>query len=293
MIVACCSVAAIALPAAAEARYTRLGIFAPLEADLRTGRNTIENAPGVVFDPQTQLPKVLYDGREYWNPVTVSQYGLQEYNLFVTNGSAKRWAGARRAADWLVRQQAADGAWDYRMPFSFPRDYVPFAVPWIAAQAQGNAISLLVRVWRRSGDARYEAPTRRALLPLRRPVGSRGVRRIVQGREFYEGFPTVLPSLCLEDFQLALLGLYDAAAYSPRATRLFGRGLGALSWALPHYTDGHGRPLHDLMHLSAPLEARYEPGSHALNARVLTTLAAVTRRTRLATYAARWTASRP
>ena len=299
VVAAACSLIALALPPAslgpaqAGAKYSRVGYFSPLRGTVINEGKPVSQWPGVVMHAPTRLPKVLYGGKPYWNAVTISLYGLQKYNRFVQDADKRDWARARRAADWLVRHQTDDGAWNYRMPFSFPRDYVPFKLPWLAAQAQGNALSLLVRVWRRTGDARYGRAMRRGLLPLTREVGDGGVRRHVRGYVVYEGFPTVRPSVCLEDFQLALLGLYDAAPYSPRARRLLAHGLRGLRWSLPYYTDDQGRPLYDLMHVSSPLGERYEAFAHPLNAALLRTLGQVSGDDRLRRYAKRWRATRP
>jgi hypothetical protein len=299
VVAAVCLVMALALPTAslgpaeADATYSRTSYFTPLRGTIINDGKPVLQWADVVMHKPTRLPKVLYGGKPYWNAVVVAMFGLQYYNRFLDGGDARDWARARRAADWLVRRQTEDGGWNYRMPFSFPRDFVMFKLPWLAAQAQGNALSLLVRVWRRSGDPRYERAMRRALMPLTRPVGDRGVRRLVRGHVVYEGFPTVRPSVCLEDFQLALLGLYDAAAYSPRAQRLLDQGLRGLSWALPYYTDDRDRPLYDLMHVSSPLAERYEPTAHPLNAALLRTLGQVSGDKRLRRYATRWRATRP
>lgn len=108
--------AAAALPAAASATYSRVGPFEPAKplfehtAAAPPARNTVPSWDGVVMHPGWRLPMVRYGARTYWNPVTVALYGLQEYNLYVYGGRRARLAGARRAADWLVRGQAADGA---------------------------------------------------------------------------------------------------------------------------------------------------------------------------------------
>jgi hypothetical protein len=282
-------------PAVAQARYSRVGPFDPAKpavghtaAEAVPATNTIPTWRGVVMHPTLRLPMQRHGSRLYWNPVTVTLYGLQEYNLHMFGGRRDRLAGSRRVADWLVRNQTPDGAWEYKMPFAYPREEVPLAVPWVAAQAQGNALSLLVRVWRRGGDARYAAAAGRALGPFQRPVGARGVRRTIGGHVLFEGFPTRSPSLPLEDFQLALIGLYDFAPYSRRARRLLNDGLAGLSWALPWYTDERGDALIDLRHYGGNTWKEPDPDAHSFNAHVLATLAQLTGRPRLARYAALW-----
>lgn len=179
------------------------------------------------------------------------------------------------------------------MPFTYSRDDAPLAVPWVAAQAQGNALSLLVRVWRATRDGRYGAAARRAVGPFERPVGRRGVRRRMGDRVVYEGFPTKAPSVPPEDFQLALLGLYDLAPYSPRAARLLQTALAGLDWSLAWYTDERGNALLDLRHYGGNTWKAHDRDAHAFNAHLLATLARVTGRPRLARYAVLWVRTIP
>jgi hypothetical protein len=272
--------------APAHAAYSRTGAYAwggVRPAD----QNTVFSWEGVVRDEATGLPKVLYDGVPYWNTVTLSLYGLQEFNRFAVHGRRASLRRAAKVGDWLVHNQPRDGAWRYRMSFSYPRLGM-ISPPWVAAQAQGNAISLLVRLYAATERRGYLRSALKARRPFQRPLGRTGVSRFFQGRMFFEGFPTAQPSLTLEDFQLAILGLYDLAPYDDAARRLWRRGMGSLVWALPLYEDAKQLPQWDLAHRTAGAAPLYSQEAHLFNAKLLRLLARLSGSRTGREVAARW-----
>ena len=84
------------------------------------------------------------------NPVTSAQYGLAAYSLWLRNGDHYRWLTAIHVADWLVRTQHRNGEWEYSFPEPVPGSTETLAKGWGSALAQGQAISLLERVYRRT-----------------------------------------------------------------------------------------------------------------------------------------------
>ena len=86
---------------------------------------------------------------------------------------------ALQAADWLLRHQTGDGAWTVPVPRQLtPR--LSLAAHWSSAMAQGQAMSLLTRAYRATGDGRYLRAARRAAGPFSRLSADRGVRTVFQ-----------------------------------------------------------------------------------------------------------------
>jgi hypothetical protein len=270
----------------APARYSSVGAFA-WGTTVPADDNTVLTWDGVVRDPATGLPKVEYGGRPYWNPCTVALWGLQEFNRLAIWHEAGSLVRARVAGDWLVANQRSDGSWRYAMRTIYPR-MNRFGPDWVAAQAQGNAISLLVRLYAATRDRRYLRAAVRARTAFQRPIARHGVRLGYDGHVFFEGMPTHQPSLPLEDFQLSILALYDLSRYDAASKRLFGAAMRTLVWALPRYEGTDGRPLFDLAHRTAGAAPYYEPASATYNAGLLSLLAKLSGDRRAEQYAARW-----
>jgi hypothetical protein len=251
--------------------------------------------PGV--KPKDGLPLQLDEsGRLYWNIDNVATYGLQAWAQWQAQRVPHALVVARHAADWLVTHQPRDGGWRYTVAFSLAAIGLDanLAPGWVAAQAQGDSISLLTRVYRATGDHHYLSAAKRAVAPFDRGVRRHGVRVVFRERVFFDGFPTTPPSLILEDFNIALLGLADVGPYDRHAQELFREGLRSLYWALPYLDDGSGRPLYGLTYLTHPGAPRiYDPAAHTLNAQILCELSRLSPNSQASRYARRWMASNP
>jgi heparosan-N-sulfate-glucuronate 5-epimerase len=229
------------------------------------------------------IPRVTYAaGRPARvNPVTIAQYGLQEFSYFVSGGNGRHLRNAVRVAGWLVAHQDRRGRWLYRFDWRLYGSRETLRQPWASAMAQGQAMSLLTRVFRRTRDARYLRAALRARLPLERAVRRGGLTATFRGRRVYEEYPTARPSLVLNGFLFTLLGLHDLEATSPsrRTRRLLDQGLDSLAALLPLY-DRPAGSLYDLGHLTGarsqprPAGVRY----HRKHVRVLAVLSEVSGR---------------
>jgi len=75
--------------------------------------------------------------------------------------------------------------------------------------AQGQAASLLIRLYELTGEAAFAETALRALRPLRLSVAAGGTRASLGGGPFLEEDPTQPPSLVLNGAFFALWGLHD------------------------------------------------------------------------------------
>lgn len=233
------------------------------------------------------IPRVTYSrgGPARFNPVTIAQYGLQEFSYFVSGRGRTHLRNAIRVASWLVHNQDRRGGWLYRFDWRLRGSRQTLRQPWVSAMAQGQAMSLLTRVFRRTHDSRYLRAALRARLPLQRPVSGGGLVATFRGMRVYEEYPTRRPSLVLNGFMFTLLGLHDLNVTHPgRGTQaLLDDGLASLAALLPLYDRPVGS-LYDLGHLTGarsrprPAGARY----HRKHVRLLAVLSQVSGRRDLA-----------
>jgi heparosan-N-sulfate-glucuronate 5-epimerase len=236
--------------------------------------------PPSVIVSSRGLPLVRYDAIGYQeNPVATSQYGLWAYGVYVRTGDDAHRRIVLRVAGWLLRNQTGDGRWLYEFNFAF--HHVSVSKPWSSAMAQGQAMSLLERAYRMTGDTRYRRAAVRALAPLQTDVRDGGLRRCFFGNcrlPFYEEYATNPPSYVLNGFMFTLFGLYDLASIAPRskALSMYEAGRQTLATALPQY-DIRGVSSYDLTHLTAgeptpPIADQMYAGVHVYLLRALDAL---------------------
>ena len=214
------------------------------------------------------IPVVKGFEQAYW-PVTIVQYGLLNYNFFLTYHDEKYKNIVRSVCQWLVGNIAESGMWEYHVAYHstvVDEDLLP---PYGSAMVQGEAISLLVRGYYLFGERAYLDCASYALHPYEVLVKDGGVREEFCGLPFYEEYPTKIPSLVLNGFMFSLFGLYDLSQTdheeAERAGKLFREGTDTLIKLLPLY-DGGFCSRYDLSYITcAPNNNNKNPFYHAIH----------------------------
>jgi heparosan-N-sulfate-glucuronate 5-epimerase len=145
--------------------------------------------------------------------VKLAQFGLGHFENFAANGDEQGLSVARSVGDYFVATQVrTDGAhlggWRHEFSYAFR---APLHPPWLSAMSQGQAASLLTRIFATTGDARYAEAAELALRPMRISVEAGGVLGTIEGRPFLEEYPTSPQSHVLNGAIFALWGLRDVA----------------------------------------------------------------------------------
>jgi len=138
------------------------------------------------------------------------QLGLGCFERYLA-GEGEAWLQAAReyAEDLVVHQQLEGpqaGGFLHQEPLGHTFRLRP---PWISAMAQGEAASLLVRIFQETGDQRLADSALLALQPLRVDIGAGGVSALLNGGPFLQEYPTQPPSFVLNGGIFAIWGLYD------------------------------------------------------------------------------------
>ena len=222
------------------------------------------------------------------NPVTIAQFGLfhlQKYSL--TNDEAIL-SKSLNAVLWLVenfRDWRDDiGAWVYDFDLEF---YGPQA-PWISGMAQGQGISLLLRMQQLRPGQRFPDICQRAMRAFQRPVADGGVTTTFpDGTPVFEEFPTSPPSMVLNGHIFGLLGIYDYAHFfgDKNAAGMFEAAVAGLKTNLRRYDTGFWNryDLHPTARLASPMYVR-------VHVQLLHILAELTGDPFFQNYAAKWQA---
>jgi hypothetical protein len=228
------------------------------------------------------IPLVPYPAGLHTNPTTAATYGLASWSLWTRYHDRPRLRAATRVAEWLLATQRRDGTWRYRFAYVNPGIAVNLGAGWTSAMAQGQAISLLGRIYRKTRHRRYLTAIRRALAPLTHSVTHGGLARHHGGGLWFEEYPTDPPSYVLNGFMFTLLGLADVHDLARLARRQFARGYRCLKASLPDYDNG------DISFYSATARIDPPPSYQPLIRELLRDLDRFRPSRRVRFYAAKW-----
>lgn len=239
--------------------------------------------PGSVGDPARAL------SRTPEAPLQPCHGGAERppaIQLLVRKASAAHLRRAVLAACWF--EQTHDdrtGKWLYGFRWRVVRTRLTLRAPWASAMAQGQAISLLVRVYLATGRSRHLLAAVRALRPLRRSLRRGGLTARLNGRPWYEEYPTSPPSFVLTGSCSRCWGSTSLAAVAPRsaAPSLYRQGLRTLV-ASPHLYDTQGGSRYHLVGRPYVAPLHYQ----RLHVKLLSALHEISPDTMLRRYRDRW-----
>lgn len=159
------------------------------------------------------------------------------------------------AADWFVANQDNVGGWKNNVPRHVFKGMYR-APGWYSAMAQGQAISLLCRVYHLTKKSKYLRTALRATQVFEVSSYGDGVLADLFGQPWYEEYPTNPSLFVLNGFMFSLFGLYDLSKTavgneSLKAEQLFKEGLRTLISKISLFDNGQGT-FYDLRHLTVP-----------------------------------------
>lgn len=217
---------------------------------LHYDKNRVETW-NVEFDPNG-IPKTKYPFGTFYNPSTISLYGLEHYSLYLLNNDIKSKEKFLKVANWLINNQDARGGWAYKFDLHFypSRFKEKLNSPWYSAIGLGMALSVLARAYNLTKDYTFIKNALKSTKIFETPSNKNGVLSKFENKfYFYEECPTDPPSYILNGFMFALIGLYDLyqSSKNNEALKLYNLGIVSLKRMLPLYDLGH-RTAYDLTH---------------------------------------------
>jgi len=264
-----------------------------------TERGGFGDVPGVMKLDETGVPMVMYDGEYYYNPVTISQFSLSEYGMFLRGSEpdlSKFWAGVNK----LLELQREDGSFPYVFDFPYYLNTNYFRAPWTSGMAQGQALSVLARAWHLRRDPRYIAAGNKAFDFLSKTVSNGGdtddlssLDPSLSSEIIIEEYPAEPPGFTLNGFMFAMLGVYDWAqvdanlAKRNAASFYFSEYVQTLDHILPYYDLG-GFSAYDLGHITYHREPLLYAYYHAIHIYELHALYSITNDPVLKKYEMLW-----
>lgn len=170
--------------------------------------------------------------------VATAQWALGCFERYLAHEGEQWLHAAIEAGNYLLDDQEPDGAWIHGLPM--PHSY-QLRPPWISGMAQGEGASLLVRLYKETGEERFADGALLAMGPLRKPVREGGARALMGGGPFLEEYPTEPPSFVLNGGIFALWGCYDVGVglEDSDASEDFTAGLDTLAKNIERWDTGY------------------------------------------------------
>jgi heparosan-N-sulfate-glucuronate 5-epimerase len=217
-------------------------------------------------------------GRQH-NPIAIAQYGLARFNRWCNTADAGDRAAWLAVAQWLTRELKPN---DHGVPVWFHHFDWPYRqllkAPWYSGLAQGNGLSLLVRVAQATGDSTFAGSAHRAFQSFQRSVPEGGVLiEDDRGHVWIEEYLVDPPSHILNGFIWALWGVYDYARWSGslEAETLWKACLSTLEARLGDFDTGWWSLYESPAGATRMLASRYYHTLHITQLRVLHRLSGV------------------
>jgi len=170
---------------------------------------------GYYVDMRVKAPHPSWPSGWPWAPGSrgwdvLGQAALGSYERHLA-GEGEQWLEATRSvAEYLMSHQHVGGAFDGGLVHHYELGHTfPLRPPFLSSNSQGQAASLLVRLYLETGEERYADHARRALRPLGVPSARGGVMGILAGRAFPEEYPTSPGSFVLNGGIFAMWGQHD------------------------------------------------------------------------------------
>lgn len=184
------------------------------------------------------IPLVLQNGKFHYDPVSIMQYGLQQYSFYKYDKDETHVQNIKTVADWLVdNQDKKSGKWLYNFQFAVGGTSSTLAAGWSSSMGQGQGISLLARAYLLTGNESYLNAAKLALEPLKLSVAEGGLHETIGGYNFYTEYPTSPPDYTLNGYMFTLFGIYDLSIVTndTDAAKMFNDGITLLCQVLPYY----------------------------------------------------------
>jgi len=173
------------------------------------------------------------------HPIVIAQYALGVFENLYSGSFNDDNIKTKflKVADWFAKNKVnVCNGYGWLIKIKYPE--YNLLEPWISGMAQGEAISVLSRAAKISGNNLYEDISVQALSPFEYDVNDGGLINYFNSIPVYEEFPTRDRTMAvLNGFIFALFGLYDLFLLNKnkKAFELFDKGIHSLKKLLPFY----------------------------------------------------------
>jgi len=202
--------------------------------------------------------------RVSYNPVTIAQYALACWNVYLTERDERHRHAFLAQAYWLVEHGVCVADDVSCWPIPFPRREFHAPGPWLSALAQGVGISVLARAYWLTGEEVFLRAARRGVRAFELDILDGGVSTpIGEDGVFFEEVAVYPAAHTLSGFVPAFFGLQDYIALTgdEHVAALLQRSHATMHALIDEYDTGYWTR-DDLLHRR--LASRYEHGLHVM-----------------------------
>lgn len=189
-------------------------------------------SPAALLDENGIPVNIVSSGEKVYSLVTIMQYALGCYDLYLLENNEGRLEQFMKLADYILEHQEENGKWDARTSIGSSKDNN-------SCMAQGQGCSILLRAYEETNDSRYCRAARKAVSFMLLPFDRGGTAVYRDDGISFEKYPPqdgVISSV-LNGWIFALFGLYDYILYtgSSEYRNILERSCRTLEAKLPLY----------------------------------------------------------
>lgn len=181
------------------------------------------------------------DRKMIYYPISIGQYGLAIYHMFLqsrTNLDRRRFLNI---ADWFYNNRVEEAERGTFWLTDVAKPEFRIHDPWPSAFAQSRAMSVLLRAYQLTKAEHYLTAVKNSLDIFKIPADRGGVTTFTDYGPFYEEYPAPFPTMVLDGFFFSMCGLHEymrAVDDSKPAIELFESGIESVKKWLPEYDLG-------------------------------------------------------
>ncbi|RGU93395.1 thioredoxin [Clostridium sp. AF15-17LB] len=226
---------------------------------------------------ETGIPYNVTDkGEKCQLLVSVLQYGLGNYDLYLSTGSEKYLISFKKCVEWVEKQQDINGGFNVYSG-------IANIEPEYSAMTQGEAASLLLRAYKQTGEGQHLKNAKRAIDFMLKDVKNGGTTVYEDKRFYFEELFDNGQSAILNGWIFALFGLYDYSIVSEEAgyEKKFHEAVNCLAESLKRYDRGYWSNYNQEKTICSPFY-------HKLHISQLEALTQISRRPEFEAYKVKW-----
>lgn len=221
---------------------------------------------------------IIEGNRKVYFPISIFQYALGVWDLYIESKDESYKRKFMTQCDWIVQNQQDDGSWNCFGPIGYEKLTV-------SSMGQGEAISVLARAYKLTGEEKWKKAAIEAMNFMIRPIEAGGTLRAEGNEIFFEEYADLegIKKSVLNGWIFSLFGVYDFLKLEKDKTiqEIYEKSLKTLKNSLQYYDIGYWS-YYDLTGRIA------SPAYHKLHIALLHTLADITDDNTFSTVADKW-----